>query len=154
MSLFTNEKWQITVRIPHFGSAGTVEFLRFLAVSAPKEDVRGGALRGTIPTHRTVMFEFAQEVSLTAFVRSIEKIFKSDYLSYNCVKLVRFNSSWEHLEAMVKGHDVFHQMSDDHRVWQNGQSELLAIKNLANKLAIIDKERVREIVKGIYKLIP
>jgi hypothetical protein len=150
MSLFTNEKWQVTVTVPYFGSTGTIEFLRFLAASAPKELPRSRGL--AIPKTREIVFEFAQEVSMLAFIRSIAKTFNPTFLTYGWVKLKRFDNEWDQLEAMVKGHDVYHEMSDDHRVWQSGQAELRTIKDLANKLAIIDKERVREMVKGIYKL--
>jgi hypothetical protein len=43
-------------------------------------------------------------------------------------------------------------MSDDHRVWQNGQFELEQIKKLAQKLAAVDKVRVQQMVSGIYTL--
>jgi hypothetical protein len=150
MSTFTNEKFRITVRIPHFGSIGTVAFLKFLTFSEPVVNKEDGGDK--TPQYKDVMFEFRHEYQTFTFLHTLKKTFHPDFFTAKSEKVVEFDSSWEHLAAMVKAHDLHHEMSDDNRVWQSGQSELKAIKTLANKLAIIDRERVRGMVKGIYKL--
>lgn len=150
MSTFTNKKFRITVRIPHFGSIGTVVFLKFLAFSEPVANEGGADVK--MPKYRDVTFEFRHEYQTFTFLNTLKKTFHPDFFTTKSETVAEFDSSWEHLAAMVKDHDLHHEMSDDHREWQNGQSELKAIKTLANKLAIIDRERVRGMVKGIYKL--
>lgn len=153
MSTFTNEKFRVTVRIPHFGSIGTVAFLKFLAFSEPVTNTEaGGGGDIHIPQYRDVTFEFRHEYQTFPFLHTLKKTFHPDFLTTKSEKVAEFDSSWEHLAAMVKAHDLHHEMSDDHRVWQSGHVELKAIKTLADKLAIIDRERVRNMVKGIYKL--
>lgn len=151
MSLFTNEIWRVCVTIPHFGSTGTIGFLTFLAFKTPVEEAKG---LGRASKFVTVVFDFDLECQATTFTKSLNATFHPDFLAHYTEKRARFDSCWAHLEAMVKNHDVYHEMSDDHRVWQSGQAELQSIKRLANKLAIIDKERVRGMVKGIFKLVP
>ena len=151
MSTFTNEKFRVTVRIPHFGSIGTVAFLKFLAFSEPVTNTEAGG-GGDIPQYRDVTFEFRHEYQTFPLLHTLKKTFHPDFLTTKSEKVAVFDSSWEHLAAMVKNHDLHHAMSDDHRVWQSGQAELAAIKTLANKLAIIDRARVRRMVDGIYKL--
>jgi hypothetical protein len=139
----------VTVQIPYFGSTGTIEYLQFLAKSTPKIEKEW---TGKTPTYRAVVFEFLHECQATTFVSSLNETFHPNFLSHALRDVPMFKSSWQLLEEMVKAHDVHHEMSDDHRVWQSGQAELRAIKDLANKLAIIDKERVRGMVKGIFKI--
>ena len=149
MSTFTNEKFRITVRIPHFGSIGTVAFLKFLAFSEPVA-VKSDSVKS--PQYKDVTFEFRHEYQTFTFLSALKKTFHADFFTTKSETVAEFDSSWEHLAAMVKAHDLHHEMSDDHRVWQSGQAELKAIKTLADKLAIIDRERVRNMVKGIYRL--
>lgn len=153
MSIFDNSKWIVTIQIPHFGSTGTIEFLKFLSFKQPIETSRNPS-RGLVPVHRIVKFEFSHEYQAMSFTNALDKTFHPKFLTHTTEKDFLHANPWDQLEAMVKGHDLYHQMSDDHRVWQSGQAELRAIENLANKLAIIDKERVRDMVKGIFKLIP
>jgi hypothetical protein len=154
MSTFTNEKFRITVRIPHFGSIGTVAFLKFLAFSEPVANKEAGG--GETPQYKDVTFEFRHEYQTFTFLHTLKKTFHPDFFTTKSETVTEFDSSWEHLwehlAAMVKAHDLHHEMSDDHRVWQSGQAELKAIKTLADKLAIIDRERVCGMVRGIYKL--
>lgn len=147
MNAFLNKKWVTTVRIPFFGSTGTLDYLKFLSFVSPKDTNRNCG-----KSQREVTFEFVHEYQANNFTVALVRTFNPSFIEFatDCVPM--FNSSWEHLEAMVKAHDLYHEMSDDHRVWQSGQAELTAIKNLANKLAIIDKERVRGIVKRIFKI--
>ena len=150
MSTFTNEKFRITVRIPHFGSIGTIAFLKFLAFSEPVANKEVDS--GKTTQYKDVTFEFRHEYQTFTFLHTLNKTFHPDFFTTKSETVAEFDSSWEHLSAMVKAHDLHHEMSDDYRVWQSGQIELKSIKNLANKLAIIDRERVRNMVKGIYRL--
>lgn len=147
MSTFLNKKWVTTVRVPFLGSTGTLEYLKFLSFKDPK-DTKRECGNG----QREVTFEFVHEYQANNFTMALAKTFNSDFIEFatDCAPI--FDSSWEHLKAMCKAHDFHHEMSDDHRVWQNGQWELQQIKNLADKLATVDKSGVQQIVKGIYKL--
>ena len=147
MSTFLNKKWVTTVRIPSFGSTGTLEYLKFLSFVASKDTNRDCG-----KSQREVEFEFVHEYQATNFTVALAKTFNPSFIEYATESRPLFNSCWEHLEAMCKAHDFYHEMSDDHRVWLNGQHELKQIKQLADKLAIIDKDRVQQIVTGIYKL--
>lgn len=147
MSTFLNKKWVTTVRVPFFGSTGTLEYLKFLAAATPKDT---GRKCGN--SQREVKFEFPIEYRATNFTVALVKTFNSDFIEFATECVPVFDSCWDHLKAMCKEHDFYHEMSDDHRVWQNGQWELQQIKKLADKLAVVDKEGVQKIVKGIYKL--
>lgn len=147
MNTFLNKKWVTTVRIPSFGSTGTLEYLKLLAFMVPKDTNRNCG-----KSQREVEFEFDNEYQATNFTVALVKTFNPSFIEHATESRPVFNSSWEHLEAMCKAHDFSHEMSDDYRVWQNGQCELEQIKKLADELAITDKVRVQQIVKGIYKL--
>lgn len=53
-----------------------------------------------------------------------------------------FENPEEELELSLKHHDWWYYMSDDHRVWTNGQAELRHIQMLCGKVA---PERAKEL---------
>jgi hypothetical protein len=153
MNTFLNKKWLVRVKIPLFGSTGTLKYLEFLAfkpgveitVKTPKKNyIRGDK--------REFAFEFDHEYQSDTFTKTLVKTFNSNFLEFSTECKPVFDNDWEHLREMCKSHDLHHEMSDDHRVWQNGQFELEQIKKLAQKLTAVDKVRVQQMVSGIYTL--
>ena len=48
---------------------------------------------------------------------------------------------WEHFEQIVKAHDWWFAMSDDHRVWVNGTAQQAHLTECSNILGELDASR-------------
>lgn len=54
----------------------------------------------------------------------------------------------ELLEKMLKDHDWYYAMSDNHQVWKSGEAHIAMIREQIN---IADKEGLGEQAKDLYK---
>jgi hypothetical protein len=54
---------------------------------------------------------------------------------------------WEHFKELVKTHDWWFAMSDDHRVWVNGITQQAHLKECSNILGKLDASRRNSILE-------
>lgn len=59
---------------------------------------------------------------------------------------------WEMYEKALRTHDWYYQMSDDHRYWVKGTAEAARIKQLKERLMLIDRNRAEELYKKYEQL--
>jgi hypothetical protein len=151
-----NQKFQVAVLIPTFGSIFTIQYLTSMAIYKPIADGyhipdEFKHLKTYKPSHKFVIYEFLHSQSAVEFTTKLAQIFNSNFLTFSSREIPRFADDWEFLEQLVKTHDVYYEMSDDHRVWSAGQAQLNQIKSLSEKLKLIDGNRVAAIIEPVFK---
>ena len=102
----------VEVSFPTFGSDGVVTFLNFLSHSEPIVDKRGRDKRHTI-----YEFNHNREWLVKQFIIHLNKIFKSDFLTYSITTKPSFNDDWELFKHLLDTHDWNFSMSDDSRAF-------------------------------------
>lgn len=147
-TILKQQVYTVTIVYPQFGSIGTLQYLEFLAHSKGKQDpVLNKKYR---KSHTCVVeFEFMFDYQVATFTKELNKIFNPSYLTVSIASKNRFNSDWDEFENMVNTHDRYYDYSDDHRVWAAGDENLKRIRDFANKLRLIDNERVDAILKRL-----
>lgn len=54
---------------------------------------------------------------------------------------------WQAYEKALRTHDWYYYMSDDHRYWVKGTAEASQIKQMKERLMLIDRDRAEALYK-------
>jgi hypothetical protein len=134
--------YHVTVTIPHLASKGTVDFISFLSVyGKPVSVVQifSNPSKKGVPVSVELNFQFDEEYKAAALVSKLQMVFNPKFITIRVSESDRFKDEHEELEYMIKTHDTYYEMSDDHRVWLAGEQSKKRIMDLAKKLNITVK---------------
>lgn len=130
----------VAVTVPVFGCHIWRDFLKQLALGAeciePPKQVQKSrfAVRPTTATY-TFKFNAYQSSSYNHFIQNLNKIFKTDFLTFKESTEDMFKNNWELYEHLLSNHDWYYAMSDDHGVWSAGERVRKEIDKLKEELS-------------------
>ena len=140
----------VTITIPIFGYKTHEEYLRNLAGAGEFVDVplpptlRRGSVRPTTKTY-LVKFNEHQFAQFRQFKDTLEKIFNRSFLTAVGSTEPMFTNGWDLFEHLLKNHDWYYMMSDDHSVWSNGEFAFKRIQSIKDALEDEDADKANEL---------
>lgn len=149
----------VDIRMPLFGSAALIDYLKSLSwgahaeVSEAPHMVRRGKrlVRNYDVNHRTLRLTFGAYASnngtVIKFLRNLEEIFRPGYLTVTSVPHYDYVDDWELLESTLAAVDWTADMSDDHRYWAALQATKRLVAELVAELNPLDPKRLRDMVQ-------
>lgn len=141
--------YTLTIKFPAFISNSVVGLISALAQAGRVLEIprkAGEDWRGV-----TVSYQEGQEGLCRQFETELRRILNPRLITVERTEVRTAEDPWAEYERLLAAHDWYHDMSDDHRVWEAGRASLERITFLRGRLNAVGAERAEALWRKYAK---